>query len=509
MRQSASSFAGSCSRWTCPPWSTPTGCDGLEPLERAAETVLTPHSGELGRLLGEESAWVDAHRLEALAPGGRAVRLRRPAEGSGHADRRARRGRAGRRRQRAGPGDRGDRRRAHRDRLRPSSPRAWTRARRPQRGRSRTAAPPLSRGNPSGCRLRRRRGAAGRARRLVQRIRTIWFSLTEPPGRHQPVRLLATRAAARRRRPRGRGSPPRLDGRGRPLRQPVRAAPVRQDEPAPQGAGRGRTGAAWSPCSSICTACSAWRTSRSASSARTPACKVRSGGRSRRSCRPTGLGLSLGTHGIGVTFQIEPRTSPLPAIHALLDLPVRVAERRETRVLVALDEFQDVLKVDDFDGLLRSHIQHHGEVASYVFSGSEPGMMRELFDTSTRPLYGQAEPLRLGPLADADVAAYVEERFRRDRPLDRRRARRADRLRPRASAAFDAARVPALGGDARRRDRGRRGVDPRARAHARADGCRVRGALEGARPERAAGAARDRALPACALRRGRRSPRSA
>jgi ADP-dependent NAD(P)H-hydrate dehydratase / NAD(P)H-hydrate epimerase len=40
--------------------------DGLEPVARQGETVLTPHSGELGRLLDESSAWVDAHRLEAV-----------------------------------------------------------------------------------------------------------------------------------------------------------------------------------------------------------------------------------------------------------------------------------------------------------------------------------------------------------------------------------------------------------------------------------------------------------
>lgn len=139
--------------------------------------------------------------------------------------------------------------------------------------------------------------------------------------------------------------------------------------------------------------------------------------------RTSGLGLSLGAPGISVKLQFEPRTSPLPALHALLDLPERVADRSGSRVLVAFDEFQDVAKVQDFDKLLRSHIQHQGETASYIFSGSEPGMMRELFDVKGRPLYGQAEPLRLGRLADTDVAAYIGERFARtkrsaDRVLD-------------------------------------------------------------------------------------------
>src|SRR5881394_2068514 len=126
----------------------------------------------------------------------------------------------------------------------------------------------------------------------------------------------------------------------------------------------------------------------------------------------TGLGLSLGALGISARLQVDPRSDPLPALHALLDLPLRLEEGGGFRALIVLDEFQDVTKVKEMDAVLRSHIQFQGEVASFVFAGSEPGLMRQLFEDRERPLYGQAVPMRLDRLADPDIATYVAERFR-------------------------------------------------------------------------------------------------
>jgi hypothetical protein len=126
----------------------------------------------------------------------------------------------------------------------------------------------------------------------------------------------------------------------------------------------------------------------------------------------TGLGLSLGAFGISAKLQLRPRTDPLPALHTLLDLPLRLEESGGFRAFVALDEFQDIDKVPSMDAILRSHIQLQGDVASYVFAGSEPGLMRQLFENRDRPLYGSAVPMRLGRLRNDDIAAYVVERFR-------------------------------------------------------------------------------------------------
>jgi hypothetical protein len=128
------------------------------------------------------------------------------------------------------------------------------------------------------------------------------------------------------------------------------------------------------------------------------------------------LGLSLTPAGPGVT--LGPR-QPVPTPEAtqtaaaeLLDLPLTLHERDGLPTLVVFDEFQDVLSAGaGLDGLLRSHVQYHGGAAVYVYAGSQPSLMRRLFSDRERPLYGQAEPLELGPLPADEVLVELAERF--------------------------------------------------------------------------------------------------
>ncbi len=108
----------------------------------------------------------------------------------------------------------------------------------------------------------------------------------------------------------------------------------------------------------------------------------------------------------------EAHESASTLLMGLLDLPLELFERTGTRTLVVFDEFQALLAVSpQIDGLFRSRIQHHGDAASYVFAGSHPGLMEQLFGTYERPFFDQARVMRLEPLADADLIEYVGGRF--------------------------------------------------------------------------------------------------
>jgi hypothetical protein len=110
--------------------------------------------------------------------------------------------------------------------------------------------------------------------------------------------------------------------------------------------------------------------------------------------------------------QPQPVEETTRVLTGLLDLPLILLERSGRRTLVAFDEFQALLAVDPrIDGLFRSRIQRHGDAASYIFAGSHPGLMEQLFGSRERPFFGQARGLHLDPLPDPDLADYIGARF--------------------------------------------------------------------------------------------------
>ena len=121
--------------------------------------------------------------------------------------------------------------------------------------------------------------------------------------------------------------------------------------------------------------------------------------------------------GVPAGPRAELGVTPQPAHASVLDrlaLPKRMHEKHGRRVLVVFDEFQDLLRADgNIDAVFRSEIEQHGIAVSYVFAGSHPGMMNELFADKKRAFYGQTSAVLLDVLSASDVADYISERFAR------------------------------------------------------------------------------------------------
>ena len=132
-----------------------------------------------------------------------------------------------------------------------------------------------------------------------------------------------------------------------------------------------------------------------------------------------GLGFSLAGAGISAEFAQRPTEDPLPALHAILDLPLR-AVPANTRAVIVFDEFQAIRSIRALDAFLRWHVQHQRKHASFGFCGSEQGMLDALFDDPDASMYGQYSRCA-SAAARRDRGRRGHQEVRRDRPRHWRR----------------------------------------------------------------------------------------
>lgn len=118
---------------------------------------------------------------------------------------------------------------------------------------------------------------------------------------------------------------------------------------------------------------------------------------------------------VGVGLSAQPQISA-PGLLDRLALPRRLHERTGRLCVVAFDEFQEVARIDPaLPGVFRSELESHGDAAGYIFSGSHPGLMRELFSDRRHAFFAQAAPVSLGPLPADELSDYLIERFQAGR----------------------------------------------------------------------------------------------
>jgi hypothetical protein len=125
-----------------------------------------------------------------------------------------------------------------------------------------------------------------------------------------------------------------------------------------------------------------------------------------RTLRPT---ITAAPGGVGVKAQPQLST---PGLLDRLALPRRIHERTGKRCVIAFDEFQEVVRIDAaLPGVFRSELEAQGGAAAYVFSGSHPGLMREMFADRRHAFFAQAAPIELGPLPADELADHIAARF--------------------------------------------------------------------------------------------------
>lgn len=90
-----------------------------------------------------------------------------------------------------------------------------------------------------------------------------------------------------------------------------------------------------------------------------------------------------------------------------------VLEKHSKRVVIAIDEFQQILEYPEkaTDAWLRSLIQQLKNV-SFIFSGSQQHIMKEMFANPSRPFYRSSQFIKIGKLKEERYRSFIISKFK-------------------------------------------------------------------------------------------------
>ena len=97
----------------------------------------------------------------------------------------------------------------------------------------------------------------------------------------------------------------------------------------------------------------------------------------------------------------------------LLNLPEKIAQAKKIRIVICIDEFQNLAKIKNYDSLeqkMRSVWQHQQNV-TYCLYGSKRHMMMEIFNSSSKPFYRFGQIMFLTKIAENEWVNFIVKSF--------------------------------------------------------------------------------------------------
>ncbi|RLD41299.1 MAG: ATPase [Bacteroidetes bacterium] len=99
----------------------------------------------------------------------------------------------------------------------------------------------------------------------------------------------------------------------------------------------------------------------------------------------------------------------------ILNLPEEIAKKKKIKIVVCIDEFQNLDKFKDpllFQQRLRASWQHHQNVV-YILYGSKRSMLSSIFESQSMPFYRFGDVLYLQKIDTSHWLKFIQSRFKK------------------------------------------------------------------------------------------------
>jgi AAA+ ATPase superfamily predicted ATPase len=123
------------------------------------------------------------------------------------------------------------------------------------------------------------------------------------------------------------------------------------------------------------------------------------------------LGLDPEDGSLTFSFSAQQRRDIDDTIERLFEMPQRIAGERGRRMVLILDEFQEVVKLDsDYPNMMRSIFQTQPEV-SHIYLGSRRHILDRIFEDRNQAFWRSAKRIEIGMIPVDTFRTFIKERF--------------------------------------------------------------------------------------------------